>query len=202
VSYGAIDSHPHTVSIYIPLDSSLSGTLVLGSVASKNDRILQELEWIETRTPGEYMPITHVGIRKGGMVTMDAYATRLTLETPYISLPSEIYDILIQATNPEPFQNDAGYDDVVHCGSMERFPDLVLGLEPGNDGDEEDEDTKEREIVITPNQYVLELEDGKCILLAKRAHHKDREEVMLGWAAVRGRDLVLDWINERTGFGR
>ncbi len=148
------------------------------------------------------MLITHVGIRKGGMVSKDEYATRLALETPYISLPVEIYDILVQATSPRPHQHSGGYDDVVDCAALEWFPDLVLGLEPETDEGDDDEEIEEREIVITPKQYVLQDEEGKCILLAKRAHQPGPEEVVLGWAAVRGREVVLDWTIERTGFGQ
>lgn len=199
--HGTLDPRPNIVSIHIPLDPTEAGRIVLGSIASKNTHLLQEIEWINHQNPGKNMPITHVGIRKGGMVAIDAYATRLALETPYISLPDEIYVILTQATNPTTHQYHGGYDDVVDCDALERFPDLVLGLEPETD-EEDDEDVEEREVVITPNQYVLKREDGKCILLARRSYPKGHEEVVLGWAAVRGRDVVLDWVNERTGFGR
>ncbi|KAF2626668.1 hypothetical protein BU25DRAFT_411642 [Macroventuria anomochaeta] len=201
-SYGEINSHPQTVSINIPLNPAQSGTIALGPVASNTLRVQQELKWVETRTPGENVPITLIGIRKGAMVSMDAYTARLALETPYISLPREIYDILIQATNPTPYQHGKGYDDVVDCGALERYPDLVLGLEPETDEEKDDEDIVDREIVITPKQYVLKTEEGQCILLAQRVYQLGREEVVLGWAAVRGRDVVLDWVNKRTGFGR
>lgn len=201
-AYGEINSHPQTVSINIPLDPAQSGTIILGPVGSRDTRAQQEIEWIDTHRPGENVPITHVGIRKGAMVSMDAYDTRLALETPFISLPNEIYDILIQATNPTPYQHGNGYNDVVDCGDMERYPDLVLGLELDTDEEEDDEDIEDREIVITPEQYILKTEEGQCILLAQRAYQQGREEVVLGWAAMRGRDLVLDWVNERTGFGR
>lgn len=176
--------------------------MILGTVESTNARLQKKFDWIDTLIPGEHMPITHVGIRKGAMVSKDAYSTRLALETPYISLPGEIYDILVQTTNPTPHQHDDGYDDVVDCSALDRYPDLVLGLEPEIEEEWDDDETKDRELVITPRQYVLETEEGRCILLARRAYQRGREEVVLGWAAVRGRDLVLDWINERIGFGR
>jgi hypothetical protein len=146
--------------------------------------------------------MTHVGIRKGDMLTMDAPPARLALETPYILLPGQIYDILLQATSPVPWQHDNGYDDIVDCDALERFPDLVLGLGWESEEEYEDDDAEEQEIVITPFQYTLEVESDKCILLARRAYQRGREEVVLGWAAMRGRDLVLDYVNERTGFGR
>lgn len=201
-SYHEINSRPQAVLINIPLDSSHLGSMFPGSVTSTNIRVQQEIEWIDTLTPGENMPITHVGIRKGAMVSMDAYRTRLALETPYISLPGEIYDILVQATNPTPFGHGNGYDNVVDCDGLERYPDLVLGLEPKTDEEEDDEDIEDRELAITPKQYVLKTGEGQCILLVQRAYQRGREEVVLGWAAVRGRDVVLDWVNERTGFGR
>ena len=134
------------------------------------------------------------------MVSMDAYVMRLSLETPYISLPDEIYDILVQATNPTTHQHGSGYDNVVDCSALERFPDLVLGLASETE-EEDDEEAEDNEIVITPKQYVLQTEEGHCILLAQRAYQRGREEVVLGWAAIRGSNVVLDMVNERTGFG-
>ncbi|KAF1928297.1 uncharacterized protein M421DRAFT_420848 [Didymella exigua CBS 183.55] len=201
-SYHEINSHPQTVLVNIPLDDSRPGSMILGTVESNNARIHQDITWTDTLTPGEHMPITHVAIRKGAMVSKDAYYTRLALETPYISLPGEIYDILVQATNPTPHEHGDGSDNVVDCSALDRYPDLVLGLEPETEEEEDDEEAEDREIVITPKQYVLETGEGRCILLAQRAYQRGREEVVLGWAAVRGRDLVLDWVNERTGFGR
>ncbi|KAF1363644.1 hypothetical protein EJ07DRAFT_102957 [Lizonia empirigonia] len=197
---GSQSTRPQIVSISIPLDSTQPGTMVFGHEALKN-RPSPGLEWIDTLIPGVDVPITDVGIRKGDMVTKDVYTARLALNTPYISLPGEIYDILIQATSPLPWQHHSGYDDVVDCDALGRFPDLVLGLkqEMENEWDDEVED---KEIVITPRQYVLQTEEGKCILLVQRAYQHGTEGVILGWAAVRGRNLVLDWVNERTGFGR
>lgn len=200
-SFREINSHPQTVLITIPLDSTHSGTMVLGSDVTNNIRVQQGTEWIDTLVPGEDVAINHIGIRKGAMVSMDAYATRLALDTPYISLPGEIYDILVMATRPTPHQHDAGYDDVVDCNELDRYPDLVLGLEPETDEEEEGDDIQDRELVITPKQYVLKMEEGQCVLLVRRAYQRGREEVVLGWAAVRGRSVVLDWVNERTGFG-
>lgn len=176
--------------------------MIFGTVESTNARLQEEFDWIDTLIPGEHMPITHIGIRKGAMISKDVYSTRLALETPYISLPSEIHDILVQTTNPTPHQQGDGYDDVVDCSALDRYPDLVLGLEPKTEEGWDDEETEERELVVTPRQYVLETEEGLCILLIQRAYQRGREEVVLGWAAVRGRDLMLDWINARTGFGR
>lgn len=176
--------------------------MVLNPTLLNNARFQQDTEWIETPIPGENMAINHVGIRKGAMVSMDAYVTRLALDTPYIALPGEIYDILVLATKPTPHQHGTGYDDVVDCNRLEEYPDLVLGLEPETDEEEEDDGTVlDREIVITPQQYVMKMEEGQCILLAQRAYQRGREDIVLGWAAVRGRQVALDWANELTGFG-
>lgn len=201
-SYYEINSHPQTALVKIPLDTSRVGSMILGTAESSNGRVEQDIEWIDTLIPGEHMPINFVGIRKGAMISKDVFSTRLALETPYISLPGEIYDILVQATNPTPHQHGDGYDDIVDCTTFDSYPDLVLGLDSENEVQEGDEDNEEREIVITPKQYVLKTAQDQCILLAQRAYQRGREEVVLGWAAVRGRDLVLDWVNERTGFGK
>ncbi|KAF3009560.1 hypothetical protein E8E13_005651 [Curvularia kusanoi] len=188
---------PQNAIISIPLDPTKPGSMTLGSHVQQET----ETEWTSTRTPGEDVAINYVGIRKEGMISMDAYATRLALDTPYIALPSEIYDVLVLATKPVSHQHSAGYDDEVDCGSMGRFPDLVLGLEPEIEEEEEDDEAVEiKEIVVTPEQYVLRTQEGKCVLLAQRAYQRGREEVVLGWAAVRGKHVVLDWANERTGF--
>ncbi|KAJ4993576.1 hypothetical protein SVAN01_01124 [Stagonosporopsis vannaccii] len=197
-SYRNINALPQSILISIPFDPTRSGSLVLDDITPNNALIRQEMDWIDTLIPGHDVPLTHVGIRKGAMISMDAYATRLALETPYISLPNEIYDVLIQATNATPHQHSAGDDDVVDCSLLERFPDLVIGLQTGTDDEEESEDIVDSEIVITPKQYVLETEKGQCVLLVQR----DGAEIVLGWAAIRGRDVVLDWLHGRTGFAR
>ncbi|KAJ8109455.1 hypothetical protein OPT61_g7445 [Boeremia exigua] len=193
-SYREINSHPQSVLINVPLDPTEVGTMVLDSSAANSVRVKH---WMDTPVPGENVLLVYTGVRKGGMISMDAYATHLALETPYISLPSELYDVLVQATNPTSRQHGASYDNIVDCSHLERFPDLVLGLQPEADEGEDDEDIEIRELVIAPKQYVLEVEGGECVLLAQRG----RAEVVLGWAAVRGRDIVLDWAGERTGFG-
>lgn len=181
------------------MDTTQPGTLRLDLKTSSSAHSHESTDWVDTLVPGEDVPITHVGIRKGAMVSMDAYRTSLALDTPYISLPNEIYDILIQATSPAPHQHSTGYDDVVDCSLMGRFPDLVLGLQADfDDDDEDDEDVEIQEIVITPEQYILRTDEGQCVLLVQQ----DRAKIVLGWAAVRGRDVVLDWVNKRTGFMR
>ncbi|KAH6638903.1 hypothetical protein C7974DRAFT_387502 [Boeremia exigua] len=191
-SYREINSRPQSALINIPLDPRQSGAIVLGSAATNNVRVQQYTEWTDTLVPGEDVPATYIGVRRGGMVSMDAYVTRLALDTPYISIPGEMYDVLIQATNPTPQQYVTDYDSVVDCSQVARYPDLVLGLQSIDEADEDGE------MVITPEQYILRTEEGQCVLLVQRG----RAEIVLGWAAVRGKDVVLDWVNERTGFGR
>lgn len=207
-SYRDINSHPQSALINIPYDHTQTGSLVLDSTVPNDALVQQDIEWTDTLIPGEDILLNHIGIRKGAMISMDAYRTRLALETPYISLPNEMYDVLIQATNPTPHQHGTGYDDVVDCSLLERFPDVVLGLQPEMDdmddleemdemdNEDDDEDIVISELVITPKQYVMETEKGRCVLLVQRA----RAEVVLGWAAVRGTTVVLDWVNGRTGF--
>ncbi|KAJ4348917.1 hypothetical protein N0V95_005043 [Ascochyta clinopodiicola] len=199
VSHGRKSSRPQIASISIPLNAAQPGSITLG-YREYTSRLSSDVEWVDTRIPGADMPTTHIGVRKGGMVAKDIYTARLALDSPYISLPSDIYDILVQATNPSPWQHDGSYDNVVDCGALERFPDIVLGLEPDTEEREDEEDYEDKEIVITPRQYVLETEEGKCILLVHRFYQRGREEVVLGWAAVRGKVVVLDWVSERTGF--
>ncbi|KZM27930.1 hypothetical protein ST47_g923 [Ascochyta rabiei] len=192
---------PQIASISIPIDAAQPGRMTFG-YEEFTSQLLSDVGWVDTRIPGADMPTTHIGVRKGGMISKDIFTARLALDTPYISLPSEIYDILVQATNPSPWRHDGSYGNVVDCGALETFPDIVLGLGPDAEEREDGEDNEDKEIVITPRQYVLEDEEGKCILLVHRSYQRGREEAVLGWAAVRGKVLVLDWVSERTGFGR
>ena len=161
-----------------------------------------QLNWIDTQTPGDDIPVSHVGVRKGGAISEEIYTVRLALETPYISIPSDIYDILALSTNPAVDPNSNELDNLVDCSEMGRFPNLFVGLDPEEEETPRDENVEieDREIVITPSQYIMETEPGRCVLLVKRTYQKDSEEAVLGWAAIRGKHVVLDWVNERTGF--
>lgn len=162
-----------------------------------------QINWIDTRSPGLDVPVSHVGVRKGGAISEEIYAVRLVPESPYIALPAQIYDIIALATEPKTDPTSFNYDSVVDCDNISRFPDLFVGLDPeGEFPSEEDTKEKDREIIITPSQYVMETEPGRCVLLVTRHHQMlGSEEVILGWAAFRGKHVVLDWANQRTGFG-
>ena len=161
-----------------------------------------QLNWIDTQTPGDDIPVSHVGVRKGGAISEEIYTVRLALETPYISIPSDIYDILALSTNPAVDPNSNELDNLVDCSEMGRFPNLFVGLDPEEEETPRDENVEieDREIVITPSQYIMETEPGRCVLLVKRTYQKDSEEAVLGWAAIRGKHVVLVWVNERKGF--
>jgi saccharopepsin len=167
---------------------------------------------------GAHIPLLDIAIRKGGMITMPAETATLDLSTPYIHVPKGIWDILLLATTTEQQASQGAEVLYVDCGALAVFPDLVFGIEQrgyGEEADEaedpveedehgEDEDQGYGELVITPEQYVLQTTDGKCKLLAKNADscHEERGVVKLGWAALRGREVVLDRRGRRIGFGK
>ena len=145
-----------------------------------------------------HMPMLDAGIRKGGMLSMEAEAAVLDLSTPFIAVPKGLWDVVVLATAPvKATKGEDGNEGVlrVDCGSMGRFPDLVLGVLV----DEGDEEEKE-EFVVTPEQYVLQRGD-ECLLLVREAEEGSEHDIELGWAAVRGRDVVFDWKEGRMGFG-
>lgn len=116
----------------------------------------------------------------------------LVLDSPYISLPKEIFNILLQAT-----ETSSGRNYVVDCDLISRFPDIVFGLDESEEGDgDEDAEYDVQEFVATPKQYVLETE-GRCMLLARNA---ESGRIALGWAAFRGRKTVLDIGRESLGL--
>jgi hypothetical protein len=143
--------------------------------------------WLRTYGLAADISLDHVGIRKGGMITMPTSSTWLSLETPYISLPANIFDVLMQAAH-----TSLEEDLVVDCGLISILPELVFGLDIENDRTLEGE-----EIVVTPDQYVMKTEAGTCFLLARSHDGLQR----LGWAAIRGRQFVIDLTNRRMGFG-
>jgi saccharopepsin len=202
VSYGETDFRPHAISIHIPLDPTADGTMSLIPITPELFQTTSQMNWIDTQTPGDEMPVSHIGVRKGGAISEEIYTVRLALETPYISIPSDIYDIVALATNPVVDPDSNGLDSLVDCSEMGRFPDLFVGLDPEKEPNmfEEITEVDDREIVITPSQYIMETKPGRCVLLVKKNPEQDSEEAVLGWAAIRGKHVVLDWVNERTGF--
>ena len=159
------------------------------------------------------MPLLDAGLRKGGMLSMDAEAAVLDLSSPLIALPKALWDVLVLATQPakramEEQDHEGNEDGMlrVECAATSRLPDLVLGMllvdDEDEDEDEVDEGRKE-EFLVTPEQYVLEKE-GECLLLVRQMEEKGEDEhadVRLGWAAIRGREVVFDWEGGRIGFG-
>ncbi|KAF2125279.1 hypothetical protein P153DRAFT_400112 [Dothidotthia symphoricarpi CBS 119687] len=207
ISASAPASQPNLISIDIPLDTTAPASL---SISAASTRVFpapddHEMTWLDTTRPGSNLALSQFGIRKGGMVSIEARSARLALETPFLSVPVEIYNILLMATHPVFDHENTGLGEgVVDCAALSRFPDLVLGLgmQRGNDeGEESGGDGEEGEIVITPEQYVMRVGEGRCVLLVRSLGRVEGEEVVLGWAAVRGRKVVLDWGNGRTGFG-
>jgi hypothetical protein len=169
--YPSIYAHD-TVTITIPLDRSAAASVTFSHDTRTDDA--SPLIWLPTTRAIE---LDHIGIRKGGMVSAPAWSTWLALETPYILLPTDVFAVLLQATKTTAVR---GY--MVDCGIVGILPDIVFGLDT-EDGDEA------QELVVRPEQYVMEIEEGLCVLLARGSGGSMER---LGWAAVRGRALVLD----------
>lgn len=133
------------------------------------------------------------------MITTEAESARLNLNTPFIHVPKGIWDILVLATKPEE-SGRHGEELTVGCEEKDIFPDLVFGLDGEREVREGEEEEEVDELIVTPAQYVLQTEEGRCVLLARSAESSHDGGVVLGWAAVRGRSLVLDWPGRRIGF--
>jgi hypothetical protein len=174
----------NTIIIDMPLKSSNPGSVTFSHNATTQ---LNGTSWLPSAS---HVELDNVGIRKGGMITMPATSALLQLGTPFISLPSGLFYILLQAAD-----TSAEKKFVVNCDAVSILPDLVFGLAADED---EDEDSNAEEIIVTPQQYVMQGEDGKCMLLARSAGEGPIE---MGWAAIRGRKFVLDLARGRMGFG-
>ena len=224
--YGIEEVADHAITINIPLNSSLKGTATFSSTrqAALWSQFTDRFTWtpqlpLHTLSMlGARIPILDIGIRKDGMLTMPAQSATLDLSTPYIYVPKGIWDVLLLATTTEQQARDGEEVLYVDCGALSVFPDLVFGMAPSecesgeemadddDDDGEDDYDEEEEdygELVITPEQYVLQTSEGKCMLLARNAdsHPSVPGTVSLGWAAVRGREVILDRHVGRIGFG-
>ncbi|KAH6882391.1 hypothetical protein BKA58DRAFT_373242 [Alternaria rosae] len=222
---GIKDVADHAITINIPLNSSLTGTATfstryqseLWSQSTDQFTWTQELPLHALSMLGARIPLLDIGIRKGGMLTMPAEVASLDLSTPHIYVPKGIWDVLLLATTTELQARDGEEVLYVDCGALSVFPDIVFGIGPRDcGGDEEmaeddeeeeygeDEEEDYGELVITPEQYVLQTSEGKCMLLARNADSNPivPGRVSLGWAAVRGREVLLDRHVGRIGFGR
>lgn len=204
-NYSNSDFTHHTVSIHIPLDQSDPASIRSTSRSTSVQdplSIFSDTIWVNTNYFGRDIRLLDVGIRKGDMVSMEAHAAHLALDTPHISIPTQIYNIVLQATGASPNSLHDG-DMLVECASTSRFPDIVLGLEPETRESDRDFSCCVEEIVITAEQYIVEVESGKCVLLVKEVEHAEASGgVVLGWAALRGSEVVLDWDHGRLGFAK
>lgn len=127
-----------------------------------------------------------MGVRREGMVSMAVESARLDLGTPFVVLPGQMWEVLALATRP----HTEGLHLRVDCERRGVFPDLVF-------------DDGEGEIVVTPWQYVLEVVQGRCLLLAREMGEKGQGvDTVLGWAAVRGRVIIVDVVEKRMGISR
>lgn len=182
----------NVIRISIPLDVfSYAGTVTFSAQRPAAFTWLSQNPWNPAMN---HVPLVDASVRKGGTVGMPVETATLDLSTPFLELPTGLWDVLVLATQPGRDADARGLS--VECAARERFPDLVFGVRTG---DEEDDDESVAELVVTPAQYVLQSEDGKCTLLARAAAHGD-ESVTLGWAAFRGRPVALDWETSQLGI--
>jgi len=190
------------ITINIPLDASIPGSVIFTSLASKpRPQSTSRFVWFDQdgwSTLGGHIPLLDVGVRRGGMITTQAESARLHLSTPYMYVPKGIWDVLVLATKPQESRRH-GDELTVDCEAQSIFPDLVFGLDDGREMREGEEEMVD-ELVVTPAQYILQTEDGRCMLLARSAEASRDHGVVLGWAAMRGRGVVLDWPGRRIGF--
>jgi hypothetical protein len=176
-----------SITVNVPLDLATSGSVAFGHNVSSGRTHMDNTIGLRTNVLAAHVSLDHIGIRRGDMITIPADSMWLSLDTPYISLPNSIFGVLLQAASTSPEQ-----DFVLGCEAISILPDLVFGLNTDDDrvlqGDE---------IVVTPEQYVMETEAGKCVLLVRS--HRGLQN--LGWAAIRGREFVIDLAGERMSFG-
>ncbi|KAF1918157.1 hypothetical protein BDU57DRAFT_514759 [Ampelomyces quisqualis] len=165
-----------SIVIDLPLDAEVAGSISFSVNASDYS---SGAIWLPYAS---YIEIDHVGIRKSAMISMPASSTQLSLDTAFITLPDEVFDVLLQAAHTS--EKD---EFVVDCAVIAILPDLVFGLVVPDEDD--DEYLNPEELVVSPKQYVWEIEKGKCVLLARGA---EGGRIRMGWAAIRGRRFVVD----------
>jgi hypothetical protein len=191
---------PASLMLTFPLDTEAEGPLIIEpnpdwKLFHHMDSNLQFL-WTATERPGRGINVTSVDIQQGSMTSSKTSGAHIAFDTPYIGLPDDTYDFLFLATNPQRVDMGRGIRpvDVVDCNSISGFPNIVLQFEGGA-----------QKLIVRPRQYILMVNEalggpfvGKCVLLAAKSG--DGGEVAIGWAALRGRTVWLDWANTRTGF--
>ncbi|KAF2826506.1 hypothetical protein CC86DRAFT_30747 [Ophiobolus disseminans] len=182
---------PYSVGVSVPLNSAYGGDIVVRQGAeSGRERDVNDVgskTWIDFDGPrAEHIPLLNIGVRNGGTVSMQAQVARLDLDTPYISIPPEMFAVLLQATN-------ASESHFADCRSQawRAFPDLVFGLDA--------QDGEAHEFVVRPEEY-LSQPRGRCELLVRNAEEHSGGEIVLGWAAIKGRSFVLDWVAGKMGL--
>jgi hypothetical protein len=165
----------------LPLDSTLPGTLTYSPNTLSQ---INDLSCATFFPSASHIELQHVGIRKGGMISMPASSAYLSLDEPFVVLPDGIFNVVLQAARTSREQHY-----VVDCAATAIMPDIVFGLKVDEDVEEQEE------VVITPDQYVLEIEEDKCVLLARNS---TRGKIGMGWSAVRGRRVVSELHSERV----
>jgi hypothetical protein len=154
-----------------------------------------EIMWAQSKLPGRGLNITSMGIREGSTSSSKTSNVPLKLDTAYINLPDDIFDFLAASTKPQRTDMGRGVKPVetVDCAAIKDFPNIIIDFEAGA-----------FELVVKPEQYVLRVNDamgglfkGKCVMLVSRGG-----DISIGWAALRGTTVWLDWQNGRTGFGK
>jgi len=143
--------------------------------------------WVDVEARAESIPLLGIGVRRDGMVSMAVRSARLDLGTPFVAVPKQVWEVVVLATRPAA----EGSRLWVDCERRGVFPDLVF------------QDEGEEEIVVTPWQYVLELGEERCLLLVGEMEGGElREDAVLGWSAVRGRNVIIDAVEKRMGIRR
>ncbi|PVI00966.1 hypothetical protein DM02DRAFT_614024 [Periconia macrospinosa] len=153
------------------------------------------IDWTDSKVPGRALNITSIGVRQGATSASKTSKVPLNLGTPYMNIPNDMFDLLALSTKPK--RTNMGRNmkpiETVDCAAINKFPNLVLEFDGGA-----------FELVVKPEQYVLRVNEamggifkGKCVLLVSRGG-----DMSIGWAALRGMSLWLDWQNARTGFGK
>ncbi|CAI6298858.1 unnamed protein product [Periconia digitata] len=152
-----------------------------------------KIDWTESKPPGRALNITSIGVRQGSTSSSKTSRVNINLGTPYINLPADMYDLVALTANPQ--RTDMGRNmkpvETVECTALAQLPDIVLDFGGAF------------ELIVKPEQYVMKVSDamggpfkGKCVLLVARGG-----DISIGYAALRGKSLWLDWANLRTGFG-
>lgn len=152
-----------------------------------------DIKWTDSKVPGRALNITSIGVRQGATSTSKTSKVSFALGTPYINIPNDMFDVLALAAKPN--RTEMGRNmkpiETVDCAAVGSFPNIVLDFDDGA-----------FELLVKPEQYVLRVNEalgglfkGKCVLLVARGG-----DISIGWAALRGMSLWLDWQNQRTGF--